>query len=134
MTSGRSVSPDLTRRDFLKALPLTAAAAAACGRAPYRATDFQRLATSPIALLPAESYDVDFADLIFRGFDVLKVDVRGKRVLLKPNMVEYEVDKAINTHPHVVAGAASAFLRAGAREVVVGEGPGHRRDIEYLLD
>jgi uncharacterized protein (DUF362 family) len=32
-----------------------------------------------------------------------------------------------------VAGAAAAFLKAGAREVVVGEGPGHRRDIEYLL-
>ena len=40
---------------------------------------------------------------------------------------------AINTHPHVVAAAATALLKAGAREVVVAEGPGHRRDIEYLL-
>ena len=48
-------------------------------------------------------------------------------------MVEYEPDTAINTHPHVVAGAAIACRRAGAAEVVVGEGPGHRRDIEYLL-
>src|SRR5262249_40377520 len=37
------------------------------------------------------------------------------------------------THPMVVGGAAVASLRAGASEVVVGEGPGHRRDIEYLL-
>src|SRR4029079_2366592 len=44
----------------------------------------------------------------------------------------YAPGTAINTHPLVVAGAATAFLRAGAREVVIGEGPGPRRDIEYL--
>ena len=54
-------------------------------------------------------------------------------MLLKPNMVEYVPGGAINTHPAVVVGAATAFLRAGAREVIVGEAPGHRRDIEYLL-
>ena len=54
-------------------------------------------------------------------------------MLLKPNMVEYEPGTAINTHPHVVVGAALAFLKAGASQVVVGEGPGHRRDTEYLL-
>src|SRR5262245_45323862 len=48
-------------------------------------------------------------------------------------MVEYESNTAINTHPLVVAGAALAFRAAGAADVVVGEGPGHRRDIEYLL-
>jgi uncharacterized protein (DUF362 family) len=63
----------------------------------------------------------------------LGVDLRGKRVLLKPNMVEYEPGTAINTHPLVVAGAAVACRRAGAADVVVGEGPGHRRDIEYLV-
>ena len=39
----------------------------------------------------------------------------------------------INTHPLVIAGAIEAFRRAGAREVSVAEGPGHRRDTEYLL-
>jgi hypothetical protein len=48
-------------------------------------------------------------------------------------MVEYEPGTAINTHPDVVTGAALACRRAGASEVVIGEGPGHRRDIEYLL-
>jgi uncharacterized protein (DUF362 family) len=86
-----------------------------------------------VALLPAASYDADLTDLISRGLTMLGPDVRGKRVLLKPNMVEYEANTAINTHPHVVAAAATALLKAGAREVVVGEGPGHRRDIEYLL-
>ena len=39
----------------------------------------------------------------------------------------------INTNPVIIAAAIEAFRRAGAREVVVGEGPGHRRDTEYLL-
>lgn len=127
---------DLTRRDFLKALPPAVLAASACGRPPYRKEDFAVLPSSPMAILPASSYDADLTDLIVRGLALLGpgVDVRGKRVFLKPNMVEYEVDKAINTNPLVVAAAATAFLKAGAREVVVGEGPGHRRDIEYLLE
>jgi uncharacterized protein (DUF362 family) len=86
-----------------------------------------------VALLPAASNDADLTDDISRGLAMLGPDVRGKRVLLKPNMVEYEAGTAINTHPHVVAAAATALLKAGAREVVVAEGPGHRRDIEYLL-
>ena len=87
-----------------------------------------------MAILPASGYDADLGDVVSRGLDLLDVSVRGRRVFLKPNMVEYESDLAINTHPHLIAAAATAFLRAGAREVVVGEGPGHRRDVEYLLD
>ena len=88
---------------------------------------------SAVGLFPASDYSADFADVIYRGFQELGVSLRGERVLLKPNMVEYEAGTAINTHPLVVAGAAVACRRAGAAEVVVGEGPGHRRDIEYLL-
>jgi uncharacterized protein (DUF362 family) len=122
-----------TRRDFLKAVPLAAVALTSCRRAPYRREDFTIPARSPMAILPASSYDSNLTDTVSRGLDLLGTNVRGRRVFLKPNMVEYESDLAINTHPHVVAAAATAFLRAGAQEVVVGEGPGHRRDIEYLL-
>jgi uncharacterized protein (DUF362 family) len=122
----------ISRREFIAAAaPLLAAA---CGRrAPFDAAAFTIPTESPVALLPADTYQVDFADLILRGLRELRVEVRGKRVLLKPNLVEYEPGTAINTNPLVVAGAASALLTAGAGEVVVGEGPGHRRDIEYLL-
>jgi uncharacterized protein (DUF362 family) len=104
-----------------------------CGVRPYRAADFVLPLPSPVALLPASGYDIDFADVIARGLALFDLNVRGKRVFLKPNLVEYEAGTVINTHPRVVAGAIEAFLRAGADEVVVGEGPGHRRDIEYLL-
>lgn len=122
----------LTRRELLGALPL-AAAIGACRRAPYRKEDFTLPLLSAVGLFAARDYSVDFEDVISRGLRLLGADLRGRRVFLKPNMVEYESGTAINTHPLIVAGAAAAFLRAGAREVVVGEGPGHRRDIEYLL-
>ena len=107
--------------------------AAACRRLSYDSDSFVLPRTSTVGLFPASDYSADFADLVYRGFLELGVNLTGRRVLLKPNMVEYEVGTAINTHPHVVAGAAIACRRAGAAEVVVGEGPGHRRDIEYLL-
>lgn len=122
----------LSRREFFVA---TAAAAvvAACGRKPYDSSRFTVPAKSEVALFPAPTYDIDFADLIGRGLRELRVDVRGRRVFLKPNMVEYEPGTAINTDPRVVVGALVAFRQAGAAEVVVGEGPGHRRDTEYLV-
>jgi uncharacterized protein (DUF362 family) len=123
-----------SRRAFLSALPV-AAALASCRRSgpPLNAADFAVPDRSRVGLFAAPDYSADFADLIGRGLAELGVDVRGKSVLLKPNMVEYEPGEAINTHPAVVAGAAVALRRAGAGRVVVGEGPGHRRDVEYLL-
>lgn len=121
-----------SRRTFLKALPL-ATLAAGCRTQPYTASDFAIADRSPVALLPATDYSADLADTIRRGMQMLAFNPAGKRVLLKPNMVEYESGTAMNTHPAVVAGAADAMLAAGAAEVIVGEAPGHRRDLEYLL-
>ena len=108
---------------------------AACQRLPFDESAFVVPPRSAVALLPAADYAVDFADLISRGLDLFDLgsQIAGRSVLLKPNMVEYEQASVINTNPLVVAGAAVALRRHGAREVVVGEGPGHRRDIEYLL-
>jgi uncharacterized protein (DUF362 family) len=123
----------LTRREFLATLPIAAAVGSACRRAPYRDEDFRVPSRSAVGLFPASGYAADLSDVIYRGLQVVGPPVKGLAVFLKPNLVEYEAGTAINTHPLVVAGAAFAFLKAGAREVVVGEGPGHRRDIEYLL-
>jgi uncharacterized protein (DUF362 family) len=88
---------------------------------------------SPVGLYAAPDYGANFSDVIGRGLAELGVDVRGKAILLKPNLVEYESGTVINTNPAVVAGAATALLRAGARRVSIGEGPAARRDLEYLL-
>jgi uncharacterized protein (DUF362 family) len=122
----------LSRRGFLAAMSVPLIGAA-CRWQPYDTAAFRVPDRSAVGLFPADDYAADFADLVLRGFRELGVEVTGRRVFLKPNMVEYEPGTAINTHPSVVAGAAVACRRAGAADVVVGEGPGHRRDIEYLL-
>ncbi len=124
---------DLTRREFIGAVSIPLLATACSRRPPYDPRQFTVPDRSDVALLPADSYDIDFADVIGRGLRELAIDVRGRRVLLKPNMVEYEAGTAVNTNPLVVIGSAVALRRAGAADVVVGEGPGHRRDTEYLL-
>jgi uncharacterized protein (DUF362 family) len=124
---------DISRRDLLKALPVVAALTACRQKLPFRAADFTRLDRSPVAILDAPTYSVDLADVVSRGIRELAFDVRGRSVLLKPNLIEYEPGRLINTNPLVAAGAATAFLQAGATEVVIAEGPGHRRDMEYLL-
>ena len=57
----------------------------------------------------------------------------GKRVVLKPNLVEYHRDKVINTHPRVVAAVIELCRREGAAEVIVAEGPGHWRNVQFLV-
>ena len=59
--------------------------------------------------------------------------VRGKRVLLKPNLVEPTRDcPHMTTHPAMILAAAEVFRGWGA-SVTVGEGPGHVRDTEMAL-
>ena len=122
-THSRSDDFALSRRDFLAALSVPVVVGAAgvagltigCGEPPlYNAADFVLPSRSAMGLFPAADYSVDFADLITRGFKELGINVAGRRVLLKPNMVEYEPGTAINTHPLVVAGAAVACRRVGS--------------------
>ena len=85
-----------------------------------------------VAAVRAASYADDLEPLLREalrevGFD--RSRVAGRRFLLKPNLVETSIGAAqINTHPMVVRGAALALYGLGARDVVIGEGPGHRRD------
>jgi uncharacterized protein (DUF362 family) len=124
---------DPSRRAVLGALALPVVAAACRSRQPYAAEDFDLPATSAVGIFDAPDYSRDLAGIVERGLRELALDLRDRRVLLKPNLVEFEAGSAINTDPRLVAGAASACLRAGASEVIVAEGPGHRRDTEFLI-
>lgn len=88
---------------------------------------------SRVAILHADSYTQDLEEVLQRGLDLFGIDVRGRSVLLKPNLVDYIEGNHINTHPLLVAAAAECFRRLGASRVVVGEGPGHQRDTGLVL-
>jgi uncharacterized protein (DUF362 family) len=127
----------LTRRNFLRSALLTTAAvggSSACTKAPeWKPAGYLKRSASRVAILKADSYDRPLAAIIADGIKACKLEVGGKRVLLKPNMVEFDPGGVINTHPRVVAAAIEAFRSLGARDVAVGEGPGHQRDTEHLL-
>jgi len=122
----------MRRREFMKA-SLAAGVLAACGPRRLDVPADRRAPRSRVAVLPAASYDADLTDLLLRGLALFDPEVRGRRVVLKPNYVEFDPHGAINTHPKLVDAAVLAFLRLGAIEVIVAEGAGHRRDTEYLL-
>ena len=69
---------------------------------------------------------------IFEGLRMFSLDLGGKSVLLKPNLVEAIPGKPVNTDPQLIGAAGEAFLKLGAGSVTVGEGPGHHRDT-YLV-
>ncbi len=130
----------MRRRDFLKVAAAGAAVPALAGcrsdePAPPRWTPeaMIRPASSRVAVLSAASYDASLEDVVRRGLEACDVSVQGLRVLLKPNLVEYDPNGVINTHPWLIAATIEALRSMGAREVIVGEGSGHRRDNEYLL-
>jgi len=126
----------MNRRDFIKA---SAAASlypllGGCDSTPRWERDgYIRQKSSKVAILAAANYGKPLRDIVQRGLQLFHLDVGGKRILLKPNLVEFDANGVINTNPALIEAAIDAFKSLGAREVIVAEGPGHRRDNEYLL-
>jgi len=90
-----------------------------------------------VATLAAPAYDDRLSGVIEEGIAQFPETVAravGARVVLKPNLVEWNPARPINTDPRFVGAVAVAFRRLGAGEVVVAEGPGHRRDTELVLE
>src|ERR1700675_4641153 len=93
----------------------------------------RRAPCSRVAVLSAEHYSERLVELLLAGLGEFHLDLRTKSVLLKPNLVEYIAGVEVNTNPLLVGAAAEAFLKLGAKRVVVGEGPGHQRDTYLVL-
>lgn len=89
---------------------------------------------APVSIYKAAEYSEGLYDLVRRVIAEHKLDVRGKRVVLKPNLVEFDEHTVINTHPKLVHAAFEAFRAAGAADVRIAEGPGHRRVTLDLAD
>jgi len=137
------VGEPMDRRTFLKRAAQVSAGAAVVGvgaglwlRRPDRPWDaafFRPPGRPRVAVVRATSYDGDLEGTVESGLRAIGADVAGRSVLLKPNFVEYDPGAAINTDPRLVAAAALAIRRLGAASVTVGEGPGHRRDTQFVM-
>jgi uncharacterized protein (DUF362 family) len=123
------------RRTFLTAAGATVAAGMVLKSA--REHDEASL-RADVLIARAGSYSDDLEPIIRQGLRELGLGpaaVKGKTILLKPNLVEPTRSAPhINTHPRVVIAVAEVFRRWQARLVLVAEGQGHCRDSQYVLD
>jgi len=88
---------------------------------------------SRVAILTATAYSDKLDQIVYEGLRHFDLSLRGKTILLKPNLVEYIPGVEVNTNPWLIGAAADAFLRLGAGKVIVGEGPGHQRDTQLVI-
>ena len=103
-----------------------ALALSACSQTPAK--------WAPVSIYRASEYSENLFDLVRRLIAEHGLNVRGKRVVLKPNMVEFDERTVINTNPKLVHAALEGFKAAGAADVRIAEGPGHRRLTLDLAD
>jgi len=123
----------MNRRDWLVASAAVTGSALTLQSRRRKYSRDLRPKISRIAILHADQYSDKLDQLVFDALRPFNLDVRGKSVLLKPNIVEYVPGRPVNTDAQLVGAAAEAFLRLDAASVMVGEGPGHHRDTDLLL-
>jgi uncharacterized protein (DUF362 family) len=103
---------------------------------------FQR-PPSQVAIRRVASYEQDLFDVIYETLCEFScgnkngskfAHINGKFVLLKPNFVGFDPLCVMNTHPAVVAATRESFLKLGAAQVLIGEGPALDRDTEAIVE
>src|SRR6201988_3102742 len=123
----------LDRRRFLGSSVGVAAAAGVTAKWvwPKHIVSYRR-PRSAVAVLNAAEYSERIEALLLDGLRLFRLQVPGRSILLKPNLVE-DLPGPVNTNSTIIGAAARCFLRLGAARVVVGEGPGHQRDTELVV-
>lgn len=134
------------RRDFLvgAAGAVTTIAMGGCGGQKLNvdlqdATPAQKArkkeGRSTVGLIQCPSYDEDIFQAVKPYLASLTLpDLKGKTVVIKPNMVEFHPVSPITTNPKAIFAAVQLADYLGAKEIIIGEGPGHMRDTEFLLE
>jgi uncharacterized protein (DUF362 family) len=91
---------------------------------------------SVVHIADAPDYSADLVAILKKQYESFRtlVPLAGKRVVLKPNLVEYHRDKVINTNPAVIGAMIELCKSEGASEIIVAEGPGHWRNVQFLVE
>jgi uncharacterized protein (DUF362 family) len=125
------VKHKLSRRDWMLG---AAAVPAMTGCSSRQETAASQVSIKKVSITRTPAYDQTVYATVRSVLEMHRVDVRGRNVVLKPNLVEFEPGSSINTHPLLVHAAFEAFRALGAATVRIAEGPGHRRNTLDLAD
>ena len=129
----------VSRRDFMRLAGTSALsawpAAALAGGLPRAAQQASPGPLLRVALVPCPDYGPEtLAAALRTGWQSSRPpDVRGKRVVVKPNMVDVSPDRPIHTDPRLIEALVAHLADLGAREIVLAEGTSHNRDAEDLF-
>jgi uncharacterized protein (DUF362 family) len=129
----------MTRRQFIRSAATPALAAwpltRLSGTAGPSAKPADPSSLLQVALVPCPDYGPGtLAAAILAGWGSSRPpDVKGKRVVIKPNMVDVSSDRPIHTDPRLIDALILHIGDAGAREIVLAEGTSHNRDSEDLF-
>lgn len=89
---------------------------------------------SRVAIRRVSNYQCDLGAVLYETLREFNLPVRDKTILLKPNFVGLDPLGMMNTHPTLIAAARESFLRLGAAQVLIGDGPAMDRDTEAVLE
>jgi hypothetical protein len=97
---GAAVTPD--RRRFLGAAAGAVVTTGATVRQfwPKHSVNYRK-PRSQVAVLTCDTYSEKMEGLVLDGLKLFPIDVRGKSVLLKPNLVE-DLPGPVNTNPALI--------------------------------
>jgi len=129
----------VNRRDFLRLTGTTALtawpAAALAGVLPQAAKPSGVAPLLKVAIVPCPDYGPEsLAAALRAGWRSTHApDIRGKRVVIKPNMVDVSPERPIHTEPRLIEALALHVGDLGAREIILAEGTSHNRDAEDLF-
>jgi uncharacterized protein (DUF362 family) len=92
-------------------------------------------APAVVSLGQCAAYDAGVLDCLRDAWAQADMpDVAGKRVLVKPNLIDYIEPHPITTAPQVIGAVIDLLRERGAGEIVVGDGPGFRRDAGPVVE
>jgi hypothetical protein len=84
----------------------------------------RRKPNSRVATIHQASYGDRLDQTLIDGLRLFNLDLSGKTVLLKPNLVESIPGSEVNTNPRLVGAAATAFLALGPKQYWWAKGQG----------
>ena len=89
---------------------------------------------SRVMIRKVARYEEDLLAVIYESLREFNLPVKGKTILLKPNLVGLDPRGVMNTHPAVIAATRESFLKLGAARVMIGDGPAMDRDTQAILE
>jgi uncharacterized protein (DUF362 family) len=129
----------MTRRELIHILGASAVSVLPASAFPIRGGQNPALPATGgalrVGLIKCADYSpVNLLEAIRAGWRMTRPpDVRGKKIVIKPNIADFSPDRPIHTDPLLIEALVVHLKDLGARTIILAEGPAHNRDTELLF-